>query len=45
MKRFIITAIVAIITISVFAQERQFGNLTITPYVPSEVGDSQCQKL
>ena len=45
MKRFIITAIVAIITISVFVQERQFGNLTITPYVPSEVGDSQCQKL
>lgn len=46
MKRIIITAIViAFATIGAVAQDRQLGNLTITPYVPSEVGDEQCREL
>lgn len=45
MKRIICAIIIALTTLSVFAEEMQLGTLTITPYVPSDIGDSHCQKL
>lgn len=45
MKRIICAIIIALTALSVFAEEMQLGTLTITPYVPSDIGDSHCQKL
>lgn len=45
MKRIIIAIVITIAAAGAFAQNRQFGNLTITPYVPIEVGDEHCREL
>lgn len=45
MKRIICAIIIAFTTLIVLAEEKQLGTITITPYIPSNIGDSQCRKL